>query len=116
MAHLVKASGANVLSGIRNNPNAEILHILDPESKYFDTWNRFAVISYKRSPNEEIKIVQTSVVSYTIFIPFTALMFDRLDVRYILQVDPAENEREIPGFSLVGEQDGLRLLTRNAGQ
>ena len=116
MAHLVKAAGADVLSGIRNNPNAEILHILDPESKYFDVWNRFAVIRYERSPNDEIKILPTSGVSYTILIPFTPSMFDRLGVRYILQVDPFGNEPEIPGFSVLGEQDGLRLLTRNAGQ
>lgn len=116
IAHLAKAAGANMLSGIRNNPNAEILRILDPESKYFDTWNRFAVIAYKRSPSEEIKIVLTSGVSYDIFIPFTTSMFDRLGVRYILQVDPDENEPEIPGFSMLGEQDGLRLLIRNAEQ
>jgi hypothetical protein len=116
MAHLAKAAGANVLSGIRNNPNAELFRILDPESKYFDIWNRFAVISYDRSPDERIKIVLTSGVSYTIFIPFTASMFDRLGVRYIVQVDPAEDEPQIPGFSLLGEQNGLRLLTRNAGE
>jgi hypothetical protein len=116
MAHLVKATGAEVLSGIRNNPNAEILRILDPGKKYFDAWNRFAVISYKRSPNEEIKIVATSGVSYTVFIPFTSAMFDRLGVRYILEVDPAADEPEIPGFGVLNDEGGLRLLSRTSGQ
>jgi hypothetical protein len=109
----VKAAGGNVLSGIRCNPDMAVFAVLDPERKKFDVWNRFAVITYERSPNDQIGLTLTSGVSYTVALPFTTELLDRLDIKYILGVDTPPEENVIPGYHAVPVREGLVLNVRD---
>jgi hypothetical protein len=110
--YLVKAAGGNVLSGIRCNPDMAVFEVLDPERKKFNVWNRFAVVTYERSPNDQIGLTLTSGVSYTVALPFTTEVLDRLDIKYILGVDTPPEENAIPGYRAVALRDGFVLNVR----
>ena len=112
LPYLVKAAGADVLNGIRCNPDMRLLSVLDPEKQQFNVWNRFAVISYVASKDGKAGFNLTSGVSYTIALPLNPELLDRLGVRYILSVDlPVDDE--IPGFRTVGRHNGFLLRMRD---
>jgi len=112
--YLVKAAGGDVLGGIRNNPDMKVFGILDPAKKYFDVWNRFAIVTYKRSKDEQVGMTLTSAVSYTVSFPFTTELLDRLGIRYILNVDMSPEKIKTEGFRTIAERDGLILQVRDA--
>jgi len=114
LPYLIRAAGGDVLGGIRNNPDMRVLGVLDPAKKYFDVWNRFAIISYERSKNDQIGMTLTSGVSYTVTLPFTPELLDRLGIRYVLDVDMPAQKTEIVGFSVVARHDGMLLQVRDA--
>jgi hypothetical protein len=110
--YLIKAAGGDVLSGIRCNPDMRIFEVLDPERKHFDVWNRFAVVTYARSPDDQVGLTLTSAVSYTVTLPFREELLDRLGIKYILTVDTGREEKEIPGFHAVALQEGMVVNVR----
>jgi hypothetical protein len=110
--YLVKAAGGNVLSGIRCNPDLAVFEVLDPAREHFNVWNRFAVVSYTRSLDDEIGLKLTSGVSYTVALPFRLDLLDRLGIKYILNVDMPAEENDIPGYRTVTSRDGLVLNVR----
>jgi hypothetical protein len=114
LPYLIRAAGGNVLGGIRNNPDMHVLGVLDPTKKSFDVWNRFAVISYARSKNDQIGMTLTSGVSYTVTLPFTPELLDRLGIRYVLDVDTPAQKTEIVGFRVAAQHDGMLLQVRDA--
>jgi hypothetical protein len=114
LPYLVKAAGGDVLGGIRNNPDMRVFDILDPERKHFDVWNRFAIVSYGWSENDQIGMTLGNAVSYGITLPFHTELLDRLGIRYILAVDMPEEKTEVPGFSIAARRDGVVLLARDA--
>jgi hypothetical protein len=110
--YLIKATGGDVMGGIRNNPDMRVFGVLDPEKKHFAAWNRFAIVSYKRSKDGQIDVTLTSSVSYTVTLPFSPALLDRLGVRYILDVDLPPDKTAVPGFRIAAERDGTLLLVR----
>jgi hypothetical protein len=110
--YFIKAAGGNVLGGIRCNPDMQVFEVLDPDRKYFDVWNRFAVISYARSLDDKIGLTLTSGVSYTVTLPFTTELLDRLGIKYILSVDTPGEENNVPGFRPLAMPGGLVLNVR----
>lgn len=111
--YLVKAAGADVLGGIRCNPDRRLFEVLDPERTHFDVWNRFAIVSYVRSPEDQIALTLTSGVSYTVGLPFRTELLDRLDIRFILNVDGPPEENNIPGYHAIALREGLVLNIRD---
>jgi hypothetical protein len=112
LSYFIKAAGGDVLGGIRCNPDMRVFSVLDPERKYFDVWNRFAVVTYNRSRDDTIQITLTSGVSYTVTIPFSIEQLERIRVRYILEVDTPREENDVRGYRILSEQNGLRLRIR----
>lgn len=113
LPYLVKAAGGDVLSGIRCNPDMRLFDVLDPARQQFEVWNRFAIVSYVRSLDGQIGLTLTSGVSYTVALPFTTELLDRLDVRYILSVDAPSEKHDIPGYHTVALREGLVLNVRD---
>jgi hypothetical protein len=114
LAYLIKAAGSDVLGGIRNNPDMRVFGVLDPERKYFAVWNRFAVVSYKPSEDDQVGMTLTSGVSYTITLPLTPELLDRLGINHILDVDMPARKTELRGFHLAAQRDGMLLHVRDA--
>jgi hypothetical protein len=110
--YMIKAVGGDVLSGIRCNPDMRVFEVLDPERKHFDVWNRFAVVTYARSSDDQVGLTLTSGVSYTVTLPFRPNLLDRLGIKYILSVDTPREENVIPGFRQVPLQEGLVVNVR----
>ncbi|HEX8076444.1 MAG TPA: hypothetical protein VF511_01410, partial [Chthoniobacterales bacterium] len=96
------------------NPDERAFGVLDPDKQHFTVWNRFAIVSYVPSKDDKITITLTSGVSYTVALPFTPELLDRLGVRYILNVDRPNGDPVPPGFRIVAERDGLVLQARDA--
>jgi hypothetical protein len=113
LPYLIRAAGGDVMGGIRNNPDMRVFEVLDPAKKHFDAWNRFAIVSYKRSEDGQISVTLTSSVSYTVTLPFSPALLDRLGVRYILDVDLPAGKIKTAGFSPIAERDGLVLQVRD---
>jgi hypothetical protein len=90
----------------------EVFKVLDPDRKHFDVWNRFAIVTFARSVDDEIGLTLTSGVSYTVTLPFKTELLDRLGIKYILSVDTPRDENEIPGFRAVAMSEGLVLNVR----
>jgi hypothetical protein len=112
LPYLVKAAGGNVLSGIRCNPDMAVFEVLDPARQRFNVWNRFAVVTYVRSQDDQIGLTRTSGVSYTVSLPFKPDLLDRLGIKYILSVDTPPKENHVPGYRAVTLKDGLVLNVR----
>jgi hypothetical protein len=112
LPYLIKAAGGDVLGGIRNNPDMRVLDVLDPERKHFSVWNRFAVVTYERSPEDKIDLIPTSGVSYTVAIPLAAELLDRLNVRYLVDFDNPGNDSDVRGYRVIARHDGIRVRMR----
>jgi hypothetical protein len=90
-----------------------MLRILDPTGKYRATTDRYAWIHFKKSEDDAPVLEAAEGLAYDIRIPVRVELLDQLNVKHILEVDPATNDQAIPGFHLVGIQDGCRLLERD---
>jgi len=112
LPYLIKAAGGDVLGGIRNNPDMRVLNTLDPGRKYFSVWNRFAVVTYEQSPDDKIHLTLTSGVSYTVSIPLTAELLDRLGIDYLVDFDKSGDESDVDGFRVSGRHDSIRVRVR----
>ena len=50
---------------------------------------------------------------FRVLLPLDAAIFDRLGVRYVVEVDFPQTQGRIDGFDVIGEREGLRLLERS---
>ena len=109
----VKATGIDVLGGMRCNPDEEMLRILDPPKKYAALTDRYAWIHFKRADVKMPVFEAAPGLAYDITIPLSQELLDQLGVKHILEVDwPVD--REVPsGFHVVGTRDQCRLLARD---
>jgi hypothetical protein len=109
----VKATGADVLGGMRSNPDYPMLRILDPAGKYRGLTDRYAWIHFKRADGDAPVLEPADGLAYDIRIPLRVDLLDQLNVKHILEVDLPMKEEAIPGFHVVGVQEGCRLLERD---
>ena len=108
----VKATGADVLGGMRCNPDSEMLAVLDPAGKYRALTNRYAWIHFKKAQAAVPKIEPSEDLAYDIHLPLSTDLLTRLGVSHLLEVDlPGE---DVPaGFHVAASHDGCRLLERD---
>jgi hypothetical protein len=118
LAHLIKATGADVLGGTRCNPDAAMVRVLDPDGSHANVYNRHAAINFAPGTGSEPSFQFTFINTYRVLLPLDAAIFDRLGVRYVVEVDLPQTQGRIDGFDVIGEREGLRLLerSRNAAQ
>jgi hypothetical protein len=113
LAHLIKATGADVLGGTRCNPDAAMVQVLDPNGSHADVYNRHAAISFAPGTGSEPSFQLTFIDTYRVLLPLDAAIFDRLGIRYVVEVDFPQTQGRIDGFDVIGEREGLRLLERS---
>jgi hypothetical protein len=112
-SNFVKATGANVLGGIRCNPDEEMLQVLDPAHQFASVYNRYAWIHFVPAnvPEPSFELIFTD--AYAVKLPLRKHLFDSLGVQYLVAVDLALSETEVPGFRLLGEREDCRLFVRD---
>jgi hypothetical protein len=113
LAHLIKATGADVLGGTRCNPDEAMVRVLDPDGSHAEVYNRHAAISFAPGTGSEPSFQLTFINTYRVLLPLDAAIFDRLGVRYVVEVDLPQTQGGIDGFDVIGEREGLRLLERS---
>jgi hypothetical protein len=113
LPELIKATGANVLGGIRCNPDYPMLRIVDPTGKYRALTDRYAWIHFRKGDADVPVIESGEGLAYHIKIPLRPEFLDQLNVKHVLEVDPPMNGEQIFGFHVVGIQEGCRLLERD---
>jgi hypothetical protein len=110
----VKATGADVLGGMRCNPDYPTLRLLDPAGKFRALTDRYAWIHFKKEDGDMPVFEAAEGLAYDIRIPLRVGLLDQLNVKHILEVDlPMNEEAALPGFSVTARQDGCRLLQRD---
>jgi hypothetical protein len=110
---LIKATGADVLGGVRCNPDYPILHVLDPAGKYHAITDRYAWIHFKKADGDMPLLEAAEGLAYDIKIPPRLDLLDQLNVKHILEVDLPTNEESIQGFHVVEIRNGCRLFERD---
>jgi hypothetical protein len=108
----VKAAGADVLGGMRCNPDYTMMAILDPEKKFAGLWDRYAWLHFKQASVDTPVLEAAEGLAYDVKLPLSVELLDRLNVKHILQVDMATDEVP-PGFHLLGAHEHCRLLERD---
>jgi hypothetical protein len=109
---LIKAAGADVLGGMRCNPDYAMLQILDPAKKYVALTDRYAWIHFKQANVDTPLLEAAPGLAYDIKIPLSPELLDRLGVKHIVEVDVQADEVP-PGFHLAGTHNQCRLLERD---
>jgi hypothetical protein len=109
----IKATGADVLGGMRCNPDYPTLRLLDPAAKYRALTDRYAWVHFKKGDGDIPVFEAAEGLAYDIRIPLRVDLLDQLNVKHILEVDRPMNDDAIPGFSVTAIQNGCRLLERN---
>lgn len=114
LAQFVKAAGAGVIGGTRCNPDGRLVQALDPSNKYAAVHQRYADVSFVPAVDDEVSFDLKFVQAYTVHLPLRSEVFDRLGVRFVLQIEIPEEENKIPGFRTVEAQDRYRILKRES--
>jgi hypothetical protein len=109
----IKATGADVLGGMRANPDYSMLRLVDPAGKYRAITDRYAWIHFKKLEGDAPIIEAAEGLAYDIKIPLRVDLLDQLNVQHVLEVDMPMNDAPLPGFHLVGIENGCRLLERD---
>jgi len=107
---LAKATGAEIIGGVRINPDREMIQVLDPDRKYAEVYSRYAEIMFTPSRNPDPVFELTSLATYTVHLPVNGDWIQRLGVRYILAVDLPPEETSIRGFEDIASYRGSRVL------
>ena len=109
----IKATGADVLGGMRCNPDYQMLRIVDPMGKYRNLTDRYAWIHFNKLDGDTPIVEAAEGYAYEIKIPLRADLLDQLNVKHILEVDLPRDAEPVAGFHLLGIQNGCRLLERD---
>ena len=110
MAQFVKSTGAQVMAGVRCNPDEEMIHLLDPAGEHRGVHSRYGHISVSPSLNQTPVFELTSTDTYSIRLPLSTGLISRLGATYLLDLGPADRERTILGFKEELSFDKMRLL------
>jgi hypothetical protein len=109
LAQFVKATGANVLGGVRCTPDREMLNVLDPGHRYLNIYDRYARVCFVISNDPEPVFELDGPDNYRVRLPWRGDLLQRLGVDHILVVE--QNTIQSPaGFERVGEYKGYTLL------
>lgn len=108
----IKAAGANVLGGMRCNPDYAMMQILDPTKKFAALWDRYAWIHFKQANVDTPVLEAAAGLACDIKIPLDPALLERLGVTHILEVDTV-TDQVTAGFHLVGIHNQCRLLERD---
>jgi hypothetical protein len=108
LAQYAKAAGADVVGGVRCNPDRAMVHVLDPKRKYRDIYERYAEITFLPTSEPEPRFELTFVATYNVYLPITGDFISRLGVRYIIEPDP--DPTTIAGFDEIESVSGCRIL------
>ena len=111
IAQFVKATGANVLGGVRCMPDHEMVRVVDPENKYAAVYNRFAGIFFIVTPDETPVFELLAPGHYRVRLPMQPHILESLGVKYLVLADRAEG-MAIPGFEQIGTARDLVILRR----
>lgn len=82
---VITAAGVNNLSGVNLYPNADAWRVLDPEGRYEDVWNRYAITRWTFDPTATIPVitlVQDDVVA--VRLDPCGVQLDQLGVNHIV--------------------------------
>lgn len=103
LANLLKASGVNILNGVKYVPDMEVMKVLDPGRKRDSIYNRYAWITMKAhiDGKDTVIIRQTFNDGYTIFMDPCSPKFKKLGVKYFV-------------FDYTPQQAELRCMTKQA--
>ena len=112
LAQLVKATGANVLGGTRCMPDREMLKVLDPEDEYATVHDRYARVCFHARAEPKPVFELHAPDYYLVRLPFQTELLDRLQVKYVMDVDQASEAATLPGFERIGEREGCVILRR----
>ena len=112
LAQLVKATGANVLGGTRCMPDREMLKVLDPEDQYATVHDRYARVCFHARAEPKPVFELHAPDYYLVRLPFQTELLDRLQVKYVMDVDQASEAATLPGFERIGEREGCVILRR----
>lgn len=111
IAQFVKASGANVLGGVRCMPDHEMVRVLDPENRYATVYNRYAGIYFIATPGGSPVFELLAPGNYQLRLPMQPDILESLGVRYLVLADRAAG-MSVPGFEPIGAEKGLVVLRR----
>lgn len=112
IAHLIGATGADVLGATRCDPDTVTMRTLDPDARYADIYNRHAAVSFAPATVSAPVFQLTFADSYRVLLPPTPDLFERLDASKIVEVDlPAGGIRR---FETIEERNGVRVLVRQS--
>jgi hypothetical protein len=111
IAQFAKATGANVLGGVRCMPDHEMVRVLDPENKYETVYNRYAGIFFVAAPDGSPVFELRAPGHYQIRLPMLPHILEGLGVRYLVLADQAAG-MSVPGFEPIGAEKGLVILRR----
>ena len=109
IAQFVKATGANVLGGVRCMPDHEMVRVLDPENKYATVYNRYAGIYFVATPDGSPVFELLAPGHYQVRLPMQPHILESLGVKYLVLADRAAG-MSVPGFEPIGAEKGLVIL------
>ena len=112
MPQLVKATGADTFGGFRCEPDQRMVRALDPTGKYAVVYNRYAETMVLPSMRAEPSFELTFINHYNILLPLRPDFLRQLDVTFVLEIEMAEADGVIAGYSIADEREGLRLLKK----
>jgi hypothetical protein len=111
IAQFLKATGANVLGGVRCMPDHEMVRVLDPENRYGTVYTRFAGIFFILKPSEGPVFELLAPGHYQVRLPMEPHILENLGVRYLVLADRPE-VTTVPGFEPIGAVHDLVILRR----
>ena len=112
MPQLVKATAADTFGGFRCEPDQRMVRALDPTGKYAVVYNRYAETMVLPSMRAEPSFELTFINHYNILLPLRPDFLRQLDVTFVLEIEMAEADGVIAGYSIADEREGLRLLKK----
>jgi hypothetical protein len=116
LAQFAKVAGANVLGGVRCNPDQELVRVLDPFGQFREVYSRYAEISFLPAKEVVPTFELTSIATYNVHLPITRKAITQLGVRYVLEVDMLGEEGLIPGFEKIGAVNDCRIFRATSVQ
>ena len=89
-----------------------MLRVLDPAGESREFTERYANLSFIPSSEATPRFQLTFINSYTIHLPLRPELLEALNVGYVVEVDLAETDAPIAGFTPLATWQGCRVFAR----